>query len=186
MSWRCMGGVEIQHLSLSVLVIGTMLFKTVQWFVLFRFCSLGYFLRTLFSLLGEIRQCSFTESDYLPCCGKHKVSSRLTIATLTVLQISRKTCDTSIFERAVIWLIFYVFVKLLFPGTILWLLPTALSTGNITFIIWHHGFNSTCQIITLHFSYTWGVHVLRSPKFFSRGMEADRNVKVVGGDVAVL
>ena len=32
---------------------------------------------------------------------------------------------------------------------------------------------------------TWGVHVLRSPNFFS-GMEADRNVKVVGGDVAVL
>ena len=31
----------------------------------------------------------------------------------------------------------------------------------------------------------WGVHVLRSPNFFS-GMEADRNVKVVGGDVAVL
>ena len=33
---------------------------------------------------------------------------------------------------------------------------------------------------------TWGVHVLRSPNFFSRGMEADRNVKVVGGDEAVL
>ena len=32
---------------------------------------------------------------------------------------------------------------------------------------------------------TWGVHVLRSPNFFS-GMEADRNVEVVGGDVAVL
>ena len=32
---------------------------------------------------------------------------------------------------------------------------------------------------------TWGVHGLRSPNFFS-GMEADRNVKVVGGDVAVL
>ena len=32
---------------------------------------------------------------------------------------------------------------------------------------------------------TWGVQVLRSPKFFS-GMEADRNVKVVGGDMAVL
>ena len=31
----------------------------------------------------------------------------------------------------------------------------------------------------------WGVHVLRYPNFFS-GMEADRNVKVVGGDVAVL
>ena len=31
-----------------------------------------------------------------------------------------------------------------------------------------------------------GVQVLRSPNFFSRGMEADRNVKVVGGDVTVL
>ena len=34
--------------------------------------------------------------------------------------------------------------------------------------------------------FTWGVQVVRSPIFFSRGMEADRNVKVVGGDVAVL
>ena len=33
---------------------------------------------------------------------------------------------------------------------------------------------------------TWGVQVLRSPNFFSQGMEADRNVKVVGGDVTVL
>ena len=33
--------------------------------------------------------------------------------------------------------------------------------------------------------YTWGVQVVRYPNFFS-GMEADRNVKVVGGDVAVL
>ena len=33
---------------------------------------------------------------------------------------------------------------------------------------------------------TWGVQIVRSPNFFSRGMEADRNVKVVGGDVAVL
>ena len=33
---------------------------------------------------------------------------------------------------------------------------------------------------------TWGVQVIRYPNFFSRGMEADRNVKVVGGDVAVL
>ena len=33
--------------------------------------------------------------------------------------------------------------------------------------------------------HTWGVQVLRSPNFFSRGMEADRNVKVVGGDVAL-
>ena len=33
---------------------------------------------------------------------------------------------------------------------------------------------------------TWGVQVVRYPNFFSRGMEADRNVKVVGGDVAVL
>ena len=32
---------------------------------------------------------------------------------------------------------------------------------------------------------TWGVQGLRSPNFFL-GMEADRNVKVVGGDVAVL
>ena len=32
---------------------------------------------------------------------------------------------------------------------------------------------------------TWDVQVLRYPIFFS-GMEADRNVKVVGGDVAVL
>ena len=34
--------------------------------------------------------------------------------------------------------------------------------------------------------FTWGVQVLRYPNFFSSGMEADRNVKVVGGDVAVL
>ena len=34
-------------------------------------------------------------------------------------------------------------------------------------------------------TYTRGVQVLRSPDFFS-GMEADGNVKVVGGDVAVL
>ena len=34
-------------------------------------------------------------------------------------------------------------------------------------------------------SCTWGVEVVRYPNFFS-GMEADRNVKVVGGDVAVL
>ena len=32
---------------------------------------------------------------------------------------------------------------------------------------------------------TWGVQVVRYPNFFS-GMEADRNVKVVGGDVAAL
>ena len=32
---------------------------------------------------------------------------------------------------------------------------------------------------------TWGVQVVRYPNFFSR-MEEDRNVKVVGGDVAVL
>ena len=32
---------------------------------------------------------------------------------------------------------------------------------------------------------TWGVEVLRYPNFLS-GMEADRNVEVVGGDVAVL
>ena len=35
-------------------------------------------------------------------------------------------------------------------------------------------------------SYTWGVQVLRYSNFFFSGMEADRNVKVVGGDVAVL
>ena len=35
-------------------------------------------------------------------------------------------------------------------------------------------------------SFTWGVQVVKSPIFFSRGMEADRNVKVVGGYVAVL
>ena len=34
--------------------------------------------------------------------------------------------------------------------------------------------------------YTWGVQVLRSPNFFFSGMEADRNVKVVGGDVVIL
>ena len=33
---------------------------------------------------------------------------------------------------------------------------------------------------------TWGVQVRRYPNFFFSGMEADRNVKVVGGDVAVL
>ena len=33
--------------------------------------------------------------------------------------------------------------------------------------------------------FTWGVQVLRYPNFFS-GMEADRNVIVIGGDVAVL
>ena len=33
---------------------------------------------------------------------------------------------------------------------------------------------------------TWGVQVLRYPNFFFSGMEADRNVKVIGGDVAVL
>ena len=32
---------------------------------------------------------------------------------------------------------------------------------------------------------TWGVQVLRYPNIFS-GMEADRNVKVVGGDATVL
>ena len=31
----------------------------------------------------------------------------------------------------------------------------------------------------------WGIHIVRSPNFFL-GMEADRNVKVVGGDMAVL
>ena len=33
---------------------------------------------------------------------------------------------------------------------------------------------------------TWDVQVVRYPNFFFSGMEADRNVKVVGGDVAVL
>ena len=33
---------------------------------------------------------------------------------------------------------------------------------------------------------TWGVQVVRYPNFFFSGMEADRNVIVVGGDVAVL
>ena len=33
---------------------------------------------------------------------------------------------------------------------------------------------------------TWGVQVVRYPNFFFSGMEADRNVKVVGGDVTVL
>ena len=33
--------------------------------------------------------------------------------------------------------------------------------------------------------FTWGVQVLRPPNFFL-GMEADRNLKVVAGDVAVL
>ena len=33
---------------------------------------------------------------------------------------------------------------------------------------------------------TWGVQVVRYPNFFFSGMEAGRNVKVVGGDVAVL
>ena len=42
-------------------------------------------------------------------------------------------------------------------------------------------FSSVCAI----FVYTWGVQVVRYPNFFS-GMEAGRNVKVVGGDVAVL
>ena len=33
---------------------------------------------------------------------------------------------------------------------------------------------------------TWAVQVLRYPNFFFSGMEADRNLKVVGEDVAVL
>ena len=50
---------------------------------------------------------------------------------------------------------------------------------------------STCCQATFHQvpvhtkDITWGVQVLSYPNFFS-GMEADRNVKVVGGDVAVL
>ena len=31
----------------------------------------------------------------------------------------------------------------------------------------------------------WGIHIVRSPNFFL-GMEADRSVKVVGGDMAFL
>ena len=42
------------------------------------------------------------------------------------------------------------------------------------------------QAVEPNHLFTRGVHVLRSPNFFSRGMEADRNVKVVGGDVTVL
>ena len=41
------------------------------------------------------------------------------------------------------------------------------------------------KILKISAPYTWGVQVLRYPNFFL-GMEADRNVKVVGGDVAVL
>ena len=33
---------------------------------------------------------------------------------------------------------------------------------------------------------TWGVQVVRYPNFFFSGLEADRNVKVIGEDVAVL
>ena len=40
------------------------------------------------------------------------------------------------------------------------------------------------KIITYHI--TWGVQVVMYPIFFFSGMEADRNMKVVGGDVAVL
>ena len=50
-------------------------------------------------------------------------------------------------------------------------------------IFWSKGQKSkisSCEIVL------GGVQVLRYPNFFSRGMEADRNVKVVGGDVAVL
>ena len=47
-----------------------------------------------------------------------------------------------------------------------------------------HAMQTTAQLI-LSVDSTWGVQVLRYPNFFS-GMEADRNVKVVGGDVAVL
>ena len=39
--------------------------------------------------------------------------------------------------------------------------------------------------LALTYLYTWGVQIVRYPIFFS-GMEADGNVKVVGGDVAVL
>jgi len=34
--------------------------------------------------------------------------------------------------------------------------------------------------------FTWCIEVLRSANFFFSGMEAGRNVKVVGDDVAVL
>ena len=54
-----------------------------------------------------------------------------------------------------------------------------------------HDTNRTpCQlrdvtVVSIRLGITWGVQVVRYPIFFS-GMEADRNVKVVGGDVAVL
>ena len=48
--------------------------------------------------------------------------------------------------------------------------------------LWDENFGTTCLGTNPN---TWGVQVLRYPNFFS-GMEADRNVKVVGGDVAVL
>ena len=41
------------------------------------------------------------------------------------------------------------------------------------------------EILNVDDDNTWVVQVVRYPNFFS-GMEADRNVKVVGGDVAVL
>ena len=39
--------------------------------------------------------------------------------------------------------------------------------------------------LVLQSRFTWGVQAVKFPNFFS-GMEADRNVKVVGGDVALL
>ena len=46
--------------------------------------------------------------------------------------------------------------------------------------------SSQQRIWTFEVQVTWGVQVVRYPNFFFSGMEADRNVKVVGGDVAVL
>ena len=50
-----------------------------------------------------------------------------------------------------------------------------------------HNFDQSWRgtVYYIVFLRTWGVQVLRYPNFFS-GMEADRNVKVVGEDVAVL
>ena len=45
--------------------------------------------------------------------------------------------------------------------------------------------NITPLIFSVEFIYV-GRSSSKVPYFFSRGMEADRNVKVVGGDVAVL
>jgi hypothetical protein len=58
------------------------------------------------------------------------------------------------------------------------------SFEKMKFVTYVKLFNVVC---TMHHPTicTRCVQVLRSPNFFS-GMEADRNVKVVGGDVALL